>query len=103
MLPAVWLAVRKEQRLVGLCFVLACMIMYRLQIELMYHIGYPRGLLEILPMHVRGRGIIIYVFIYVAFMVAMKFSKTEKVSVFIAASTALFFMAFFVSSLVMIL
>ena len=102
-LPIAYFTVHKKHRWWAAGFVVACMIMMRLQVELMVSIGHPNGILPLLESPVNSRLMLIYSFFYVAFLGMAHYSpKTEGV-VFMGACLAIFFMAFFTSTALLIL
>ncbi len=94
---------QKDQRWIVLIFMITCMFMARMQAELMYAIDYPIGILDFLSIPVLGRAIIIYSFAYMLYLVFLHYMPKNSGSILMASSIAVFFMAFFTSSVVMLL
>lgn len=84
-------------------FVLACAVMMRLQVELMYAIKYPRGILTLVDMPLLERGFYVTGIFYVLFILLARFSPSTTGVIFLAGSITLFFTAMVVSMLVMVL
>lgn len=96
--------IHKEQRLLSFAFFVTCMMMMRLQVELMTSIGYENGLIGFAPdLSVFSRGIMVYGFFYTGFILMAHYSKGGRNIIFLGASLAVFFLALFVSTIVMVL
>ena len=95
--------VHGKQRLLATSFFIASMVMMRLQVELMGAIGYERGIIGVISMPVFSRGLIVYSAFYLGYILLAHYSKESRPAVFLAASISIFFMALFVSSVVMVL
>ncbi len=107
-LDAIWIfvaivVVSKAQRVLAVGFIIACMMMMRMQVELMEVIKYPYGLLGLWPWHVFNRGLLIYSIFYAGFFVLAHYSPNTKGALFIAGSISIFFMAFVSSMLLFLL
>lgn len=102
-LPVALVVVHKEQRGWALGFFLSCMLMLRLQAELLTFIGYPRGILFFMDSPVYQRGLIIYSLFYALYLIMAYYSPHTKGPVFMAASISIFFMALFTTMICMIL
>lgn len=102
-LPLAFLAVRKDQRPAVMGFFAACMLMMRLQIELVESTGYLNGFLELLNMSASARAIAVYNAFYVIYLVLALFSPYSKGAVLMAASISFFFAALFTSMVIMVL
>lgn len=102
-LPLAWFVVHRQQRWWALGFVASCMVMMRMQAELMHGIGYPHGILTFMNSDMLSRGILIYSIFYMLYFALAVFSPGTKGSILLATSIGIFFMAFFVSSMVMLL
>lgn len=97
------LVTQKGQRIVAGASVAACMLMMRMQVEFLASIGYQKGLVGLMDSHVFSRGIIVYSICYILYFLLALFSPQAKGSIMMAASITMFFAAFFVSSLIMVL
>lgn len=102
-LPVTWFAVHKHQRLKSILFVLACIFVLRLQIELLYSIGYPTGILEISSMPLYHRGLITYGIGISAFLILAHFSPRTKGFIYMAACLSSFILIFCISMGFMVL
>lgn len=102
-LPLVLLAAHKGHRIFALAFVAACIVMLRLQVELIVSTGYPTGYLGILDNPVFQRGLIVYGVFILIYMLLAYFSPGARRIVVMAASLSLFFTAMFISTIVMVL
>lgn len=102
-LPTTFFLVHKQHRWWTLGFVLACMITLRLQTEIMHTIDYPHGIIGYLQSKVHTRGQTVYSVFYILFLIMAHYSPGTRGVVFMAACLAVFFMAFVVSMLSMIL
>jgi len=102
-LPVVLLTLHARQRIIGVCFILAGMVMMRMQVELMEVINYPTGILNIWSGHVFDRGLITYTCFNLFYVLLAYISPGSFRSVFLAASISIFFMALFASTAMMAL
>lgn len=102
LIPAL-LAMRKGQRLWAAGFIAGCMIMMRLQVELMESMGYPYGMFSLWRLHVFYRGLAIYGFFYAVYLVTARFSPYARGPILLATSISFFFAALVVSMLGMVL
>lgn len=102
-LPLAFFVARKDQRPGVMGFFIACMIMMRLQIELVESTGYINGFLELLDMSVQARGVMVYTAFYAIYLVLAVFSPYSKGVVLMAASISVFFAALFTSMVIMVL
>ena len=102
-LPIGLFVVNKEQRLWVLGFFVGCMLMMRMQVELMDVTGYPTGFIQLLSSTALDRGLVIYSIFYVLYLILAHYSPNTKGPIFVAGSISIFFMAFFTSSIIMVL
>ncbi len=93
----------KGQRWLVSAFFITCMIMMRLQVEVMQSINYPNGFAGLLSSGAFERGMVTYSLFYVIYLILVYFSPNSRGVIFFAASISIFFMAFFISSMVMLL
>lgn len=98
-----FIAHNRQQRLMVSAFFISCMMMMRLQVEVMQSINYTHGLAGILTSGVFERGMVVYSIFYLLYLVLVHFSPGSRGAVFFAASISIFFMAFFISSIIMLL
>lgn len=94
---------RKEQRVWVLGFFAGCMIMMRLEVELMQSIGYNQGIIGLLDYGVQARGLAVFSLFYLIFLVWLMFSPYAKGTILMAVSISIFFTAAFISMLAMCL
>lgn len=102
-LPVALLIVKRHQRFVVLGFFVFCMVMMRMQIELMASIGYPNGLLGLIGYDAKIRGLAVYSLAYVIYLVLVLFSPYARGTLLMAASISVFFAALLTSMIVMCL
>ncbi len=95
-LPLGFFAVAPKFRWLTLGFIAACLLMMRMQIELMVYTGYETGILPFMTSHIQTRGLLTYG------ILANFSNRTQKV-VFLAASITIFIAAFLVSTVLMML
>lgn len=84
-------------------FFISCMMMMRLQVELMTEIGFEYGIMNVMSSNVFDRGLAVYSFFYMAFLILVQYSPNTKGALFIAGAISIFFMAFFSSIIIMLL
>ena len=102
-IPIGLFVVKKEQRLWVLGFFSGCMLMMRMQVELMNATNYPTGFINLMSSTAFDRGLVIYSVFYVLYLTLAHYSPNARGPVFVAASISIFFMAFFTSSIIMVL
>ena len=102
-LPIALVVVHKNQRLVTLATITACMLMMRMQIEFITATGYPHGMLGLLGHHIFFRGMASYTLIYIGYITTAHLMPQNRGSMFLAASVTVFFVALFLSTVIMIL
>lgn len=95
--------VHKPHRLYALGFILSCMLMMRLEIELMDGIGYGHGILNFMQSHIHNRLLVVYSVIYMLYFVMAYYSPNTKGAVMLAASISVFFFVLFLSVFIMVL
>ncbi|MGB0720043.1 MAG: hypothetical protein ACPGRX_06195 [Bdellovibrionales bacterium] len=102
-LPVALVIVHKPQRFIALGMLAACMVMMRMQIELMESTGYAHGMLPLLKMHAWYRGMAVYSLFYAGYLALAFYSRGGERVIFMAASISIFFAAMISSTLVMLL
>ena len=102
-LPIGVLALHKDHRAWAAGFFIACMIMMRLQVELMVSTGFAGGFTGWWDMNVHSRGQIAYSIFYVAYIALALYSPGTKGTIFMAASISIFFAAILTSMIVMVI
>ncbi len=101
-LPVGMILVQPGQRLRTAMFIILSMIGMRLQIEMADGSNFT-GLLGWLPLTAFQRGLAVYSFFIGLFLILTIFSPQTRGPIFMAASLSIFFMAFFVTSVIMLL
>lgn len=101
-IPVSWFLVQPAQRLRTLLFIALSMVGMRLQVEVAMASGFTGwlGWLSIAPFQ---RGLAVYSFFIGLFLILTIFSPQTRGPIFMAASLSIFFMAFFVTSVIMLL
>ena len=102
-LPIAFFAVHKRHRWWSVAFVFTCMLMMRMQIELVTYGGFDTGIMGFVEMDVYTRGLITYSVFYALFLLMAYFSPRTQGVVFMGACLAIFFFAFVTSTAVMVL
>ena len=102
-LPIAFFTVHKKHRWWAAGLIISCMIMMRLQIEIMEQIGHPNGILPIIESHVNLRALFVYSFFYILFIAMAHYSPKTDGIIFMGACLTIFFMVFVVSSFIMLL
>lgn len=102
-LPAAFLVTKRRKWLVMTGFILACALLLRLQVELLAEGGYPYGLLGFMQMNILTRGQITYSFFIAAFLLITRYSPGVNRNILTAAAITIFFAAFCISSVIMVL
>lgn len=92
-LPLGLVCVRKDQRLWVAGFIFMSMIMMRLQVELMDWTGFSHGFLGLLNWSAHMRGLAVYSFFYMLYLLWAIFSPFAKNTILMAGSISVFFMA----------
>jgi hypothetical protein len=105
---ATWLAfvpfaVHKGQRLKALAFVLLCMVVMRLQIEIVHSFGFDKGFTGLMTSSLYHRGLVVYGIFTSLYLLLSWLSPGTRGAIYLAASLSIFFMAFTVSSILMII
>jgi hypothetical protein len=102
-IPVAAMAVHTGQRLKAVAFVVLCMIVMRLQIEIVESTGFRKGFTGLLDSSLYHRGLVTYGIFITIYLLLSYFSPYTKGVIYLAASISIFFMAFLVSSIVMII
>ena len=102
-LPLGILTVHKQHRVWSAGFFIACMLMMRLQVELIHSTGFESGFTGLVDMGVHSRGQIVYTIFYIIFIALAVYSPGTRGPIFLAAALSIFFAALFVSTVVMII
>lgn len=102
-IPAGFLAAERGKRLFTAAFAGACILLLRLQVELMNGIGFTHGFLGFMTSAVLYRGMAVYGFFILLLLVLAYYSKGGDKNIHIAASITLMIAAFCVSTFIMVL
>lgn len=102
-IPLAVVAVERGKRFLTIGFVLACVLMLRLQMELMHSIGQPYGFFGFMTTSIYDRGLVTYGIFIALFLLLAHFSRGGDKNVHVAASITILIAAFCVSSLIMVL
>lgn len=102
-LPIAFFGVHERHRWWAAGFVVSCMLMMRLQAELMSHGGFEFGILHLMNASVYSRGLATYSIFYILFLIMAHYSPRTEGVIFMAACLSIFFLAMFVTMFVMVL
>ncbi|MCB1784407.1 MAG: hypothetical protein KDI13_10490 [Alphaproteobacteria bacterium] len=102
-LPIGYFGVHKRHRWWSVGFIAGCMLMMRLQAELLIYGGFTNGIMGLLHSSVYSRGLVTYGIFYALFFIIAHYSPRTEGVIFMAACLSIFFMAFFTTAIVMIL
>lgn len=102
-LPAAFFIMERGKRLLTFGFIISCMILLRLQVELLAEGGFPNGIMGFMESGILARGMITYGAFIALFLLISRFSRGVDKSIHIAASISVFFAAFCLSTLIMVL
>ena len=102
-IPVAALAVHNGQRLKAVAFVVLCMMVMRLQIEIVESTGFRKGFTGLMDASLYHRGLIVYGVFITIYLLLSYFSPYTRGVIYLAASISIFFMAFLVSSIVLII
>lgn len=94
---------RKGQRTLSVIFILACMFMMRMQVEMLAMLGYPFGIFKLIPYNIFERGLAVYSLLYLVYIMFLRIGFGSRGSILLATVISLFFIGFFVSTFVMVL
>lgn len=102
-IPVAFIMVHKRHRTKAAVFVLACLMTFRTQVQLMESTGYVTGFLPILESHVYNRGLVAYSILIALYLILAYFSPRTAPIVFFAASLSVYILAFCITMLIMAL
>lgn len=102
-IPIALLTMERGKKIFTCGYILSCILLLRLQVEMMEKIGYPRGLLGWMESPVFMRGLIAYSGFIALFLVLAYFSPGANKHIHIAASITMLIAAFCVSAIIMVL
>jgi hypothetical protein len=101
--PIALILVHKGQRLKACAFIAVCMMVMRLQIQIFDQMGFSKGITGFIDWPLIFRGYAVYGVFMLLFIILSYFSPYTRGAIYLAASLSIFFMAFTVSSIVLIL
>jgi hypothetical protein len=101
--PIALILVHKGQRLKACAFIAVCMMVMRLQIQIFDQMGFAKGITGFIDWPLIFRGYGVYGVFILLFIILSYFSPFTRGAIYLAASLSIFFMAFTVSSIVLIL
>ena len=99
----VFVTLAPKNWLVGIGYILSCIFILRLQVELMELIGFSRGAFLVLDTHVLERGQLVYGVVFVAYFLWAYHLRRMSPVIFMAHSIAFFFIGLVSSTVVMVL
>jgi hypothetical protein len=102
-LPLALCIVHKGQRLKAIGFMLLCMVVLRLQIEIVESTGFAKGVTGLIDWPLIVRGYVVYGLFFALYLLLSYLSPFTRGAIYLAASLSIFFVAFTVSSIVLIL
>ena len=97
------LLVHKGQRFKAVAFMIICMVTLRLQVGIVESTGFKNGFTGLIDWSLMTRGFIVYGIFSAFYLLLSYFSPYTRGPIYLAASLTIFFMAFTVSSLVLII
>lgn len=101
--PMALFLVHKGQRIKACAFIGVCMLVLRLQIQTFEMFGAPKGVTGLFDWPLIMRGYIVYGIFILLFLILSYLSPYTRGPIYLAASLSIFFVAFTVSSIVLIL
>lgn len=102
-LPLAFMVVAKQHRLFAVGFVLCCILCLRLEYELLESMDMTRGFTGWIETPPYTRGLIVYAFAIMAFLLLSHFSQRTHSIIYMGAALSVFISTFVVSMLVMAL
>ena len=102
-IPVALLTMERGKRLLTAFYVLACVLLLRLQIELLEDGGYTHGILGLMKSAIYPRGLVVYSVFILLFLLLAYFSKGSHRAIHLAASITILIASFCVSTLIMVL
>lgn len=100
--PLTFFIVHKGQKLKGCAFIILCICVLRLQIQIVEQMGFATGITGLIDWPLIIRGYVIYGFFFALYLLLSYLSPFTRGAIYLAASLSIFFMAFTVSSIVLI-
>ncbi len=100
-LPVGVFAVHKQHKAWAAGYFISCMIMLRLQTELIQSTGFKDGFTGLIEMDVFTRGQLTYTFFYILYIGLAIYSPGTRGTIFMAATISLFFAAMLTSMVIM--
>jgi hypothetical protein len=100
--PLALLIVHKGQKFKACAFIAVCMLVMRLQIQTFEMMGLSKGVTGLVDWPLIFRGYSVYGAFIGLFLILSYFSPLTRGPIYLAASLSIFFMAFAVSSIVLV-
>lgn len=101
--PVALVTMERGKRLLTCLFILGCVVLLRLQVELLAQIGFPRGVFGLLDSALLLRGLVTYGVFIALFLIIAHLSQGAHKAIHLAASITMMIASFCVSTLVMVL
>ena len=101
-IPLALMIVHKGQKVKACAFIILCMFVLRLQIEIVEQMGFKTGMTGLIDWPLMMRGYAVYGFFFSLYLLLSYLSPFTRGAIYLAASLSIFFMAFTVSSIVLI-
>lgn len=106
-IDAIWIFIalliaNRGQRLVAVGYVVACMLMMRMQIEFIVDMEYDT-LLNLLPFPMFETGVITYSIFNALYLGFLQFSRANRGALLMASTISIFFVALIATSVVLVL
>lgn len=102
-IPLACFVAHKGQRLKIALFILLLSFVLQLQVEVIESTGFTKGFTGLVDIGLFQRGIVIHSIFIALFMLLSYLSPRTRSEIYLAAALSLFFMSFFLSSLVMLI
>ena len=102
-LPITLVVVHKYQRAFAAAYILSCVLMLRLQTELLSSTGFTEGFTGLIKTTPFDRGLIVYSLFHIIYIIMAIYSPSRQRVIFMSASISIFFAALFVSMGIMVI
>ena len=102
-IPIALFVVDKKHRVKTIAFIVTCMLTMRTQIELIEGTGFAQGFTPFFDAPMHTRGLIVYGTVIMLFLMLAHFSHRTQPIIFFAATLSIYFIAFVISMIVMVL
>ncbi len=101
--PAALLTMERGKRLLTCAFILSCVLLLRLQVELLRQVGFPNGFFGLMAGDIYPRGLMTYGVFILLFLLMARMSLGTTKTIHMAASITILIAAFCLSSFIMVL